>query len=438
MKSNANTHTLSDPNLSARHIAGLILAELITTQTPLDVCLSRSNVYHALSNQDKAFSLRLMQYYLRHYGQISGDIAPMLHKPLPAALTYINAQMGMAMIQMQTMDIPPYAAVNSAVELTKRYSAPHAGMVNAVLNKWIKQQNAVFQTPFLHNLPVWLRDRWEAFYGKEAVEKTARILTHEPPLDITFSSMQARHAWLAAYTEQGALQIGESIRLQYPGRVSDLPHYHEGSWWVQDVAASLPVCLFGDVSGKVILDMCAAPGGKTMQLASRGAKVIALDSSKKRLEVVRENLQRTHMQQVELHCMDALKFKPDIAPDGILLDAPCSATGTMRRNPDVLLHRNEKNILEQTEKQWKLLNHAADILPHGGILVYAVCSLEPEEGEQQIERLLKTRSDIIVDVDNTLLPIPVLSCASGLRTLPHMQHEHGGMDGFFMTRLKKQ
>lgn len=439
MKSNTNRKTPVPVELEARHVAGELLSELLHKHTPLDVCMARSHAYSQLSDQNKAFGLRLMQHYLRHYGLIEQAIGTLLHKPLPKVLTYIHVQIGLAMVQIARMEIPPYAAVNSAVELTKRASPPHAGVVNAVLNKWLKEQHATLPENILAVIPAWLKARWMDIYGEAHVRGIAQAMLKEPPLDISFKSSILRDDWLAAHADIPAAVIADSLRLySYPGRVSDLDGYQEGHWWVQDVAASLPVLLMGKIRGKTVLDMCAAPGGKTMQLAACGANVIAVESNKKRADILKENLARTHYAPVNVQIADALKYRPETPPQAILLDAPCSATGTLRRNPDVLLHRNLSNILEQTEKQRELLVRAVDMLPQGGILVYAVCSLEPEEGEKQIEHLLNSRSDIIVGLDEITLKLPLLRVGFGLRTLPDMLEEQGGMDGFFMTRLVKK
>lgn len=438
MKSNVNRQTSEKQSeLESRHVAAELLCLVINEQLPLDVCMSRSQSYQGLTHQDKAFGLRLMQQYLRHYGQSEHTIAALLHKPLHEQLTYVHVQIGLAMVQIQSMNIPPYAAVNTAVELTKRVSESHAGVVNAILNKWIKEHQSRWLAEPIANIPVWLQERWGSMYGIETITHIAQILTQEPSLDLTFKQQETKQQWVQQHPDIQAMCVGDTLRLKQAGQVSELDGFKEGHWWIQDVAASLPVYLMGDIAGENVLDMCAAPGGKTMQLAARGAKVMALDSSKKRLQIVQENLARTQSTNVELIAIDALKYTPDTPPDVILLDAPCSATGTMRRNPDILLIRSAKNLFEQLEKQKKLLAHAAEILPPGGILVYAVCSLEPEEGEMQIEHLLKSRTDICVDIKKTSLPLEVGVGSLGLRTLPNMQQPLGGMDGFFMTRLRK-
>jgi 16S rRNA (cytosine967-C5)-methyltransferase len=437
MKSNVNRQSSINPDLEARHVAAEILCTLLTENMPLDVCMSRSGAYADLSDQNRAFCLRLMQCYLKHYGQIAQEIDTLLRSPIPNKFRYVQLQIGLAMAQIAEMDIPPYAAVNSAVELAKLFSEPHAGLTNAVLNKWIKEKKASLSSPLLTNIPAWIQERWGGILGTDTVADIAEVLVEEAPLDITFKSKTLKSDWLVQHGGSNASTIGESVRLTSAGRVSELAGYKAGEWWVQDVAASLPVLLMGEVKDRTVLDMCAAPGGKTMQLASRGAKVIALDSSKKRLELLSSNMQRTGLLDAELICADALKYTLNTSIDAILLDAPCSATGTLRRNPDILLLRNKKNLFEQLEKQRKLLARAAEIIPVGGILVYAVCSLEPEEGEMQIEHLLNTRQDIIVDLENIMLPFELHTSKLGMRTLPSMYNTQGGMDGFFMTKLRK-
>ena len=231
-----------------------------------------------------------------------------------------------------------------------------------------------------------------------------------------------------------------SVRLKDARNITRLKGFEEGSWWVQDMAATIPARLLGDVHDKRVIDLCAAPGGKTAQLASAGAKVSAVDRSKERIAMLKTNVHRLKL-QAEYVTTDASKWLPAFAPDAILLDAPCSATGTLRRHPDVAWHRRPEDIKRLRETQASLLRHALGILKPGGTLVYAVCSLQPEEGEQQIAQLLNECKYVNLLPANAAelgLPGECMTQKGEIRTLPCHLAELGGMDGFYAVRLRKE
>ncbi|MGE3713911.1 MAG: RsmB/NOP family class I SAM-dependent RNA methyltransferase, partial [Alphaproteobacteria bacterium] len=253
----------------------------------------------------------------------------------------------------------------------------------------------------------------------------------EPPLDLT---PRADGTFWAQKLGGHLLPTG-TVRLEERAGVTTLEGFNEGAWWVQDAAASIPAQLLGKVRDEVVVDLCAAPGGKTAQLAAKGANVTAIDITESRMKTLKENLKRLRL-KAECITADALKWVPQEAPDCILLDAPCSATGTMRRHPDVAWNRTQDDVLRMAHTQYRLLNHALDILKPGGRLVYAVCSLQPEEGEGQITRLMENRKDV------ALMPIPpyyanYATSHGGIRTLPCHMEDSGGMDGFYTVQLIK-
>ena len=306
-----------------------------------------------------------------------------------------------------------------------------SGLINAVLNK-ISKQGAGKSTA-LDNLPEWLQDNWAQAYGKAAVSAIAQVQMYEPPLDITVKN----NPQLWAKTLGAKVILDNSIRCE-SGNVGAMEGYEEGQWWVQDVAAMLPVTMLGDVSGKTVLDLCAAPGGKSAQLAAGGALVTSVDRSPRRLQRMRENMQRLKL-SCEIVQADLLEWQPDTLFDAILLDAPCSATGTIRRHPDLLLHKNMADIAQLCEIQSDILQRATTWLKPGGIMVYCVCSLQPEEGEMQIDRFLKdnARWKVAQVKWPEAMPAQWVNMQGCLRTLPSYLSEDGGMDGFFAAPLQK-
>jgi 16S rRNA (cytosine967-C5)-methyltransferase len=312
-----------------------------------------------------------------------------------------------------------------------------AGLINAVLRRLIgegeiklKNQDA----PKL-NAPHWLWQSWLASYGEEIAYAIAEAHMHEAPLD--FSVKSNPEAW-AEKLGANIMPTG-TLRRQSGGLVSDMPGYQEGEWWIQDLAAALPVKVLGDVSGHTVLDLCAAPGGKTAQLIAGGAKVIAIDQSKPRIQILHENLRRLKY-KAETIATDAIEYKPRQKFTRILLDAPCTATGTIRKHPDIAWSKKPIDVKRLAGIQWQILENALQLLAPGGILVYAACSLQVEEGPDVIEKALKA--------DPTIQRFPIKSSEIGdfadiiskdgdIRTLPCDLNALGGMDGFFIARLQR-
>jgi 16S rRNA (cytosine967-C5)-methyltransferase len=277
-------------------------------------------------------------------------------------------------------------------------------------------------------LPAAVEERWRAAWGEEMVMAARRAIAHRPPLDLSFADHSAESEF-----PEGVSLAPLHRRLDHHGAITMLPGFGEGRWWVQDLAASLPARLI-PASAKGVLDACAAPGGKTMQLAAAGHQVTALDRSESRLARLTENLARTGL-KAETVVADALDWSPLAQYDAVLLDAPCSATGTFRRHPEVL-YRARRDIIEQSaELQSRLLTRAADWVKPGGSLVYAVCSLEPQEGEERIEAFLEDRPDFQVEPAPSLADGVTPNERGWLRVLPVMLEGQGGLDGFFTAHL---
>jgi 16S rRNA (cytosine967-C5)-methyltransferase len=343
------------------------------------------------------------------------------------------------------MDVPDHAAVDLSVRLVQsdRRAAKYAGLVNAVLRRCAREGASLVDEVKSQTLdvPPWLLARWTAHYGESTAREIALALAHDPSLDLTVKSDAAQ--W--ANRLHGELLATGTVRTQLQGSVTTLPGFAEGEWWVQDAAAALPVRLLGDVGGKTIADLCAAPGGKTAQLAQAGARVVAVDRSPGRMARLRDNLARLHL-EAETVVADAAEWSdgPDGGFDGILLDAPCTSTGTIRRHPDVAWLRQEAEFGPLTALQRRLLRKAVTLLRPGGTLVYCTCSLEAEEGEEAITELLASEPAVrrvpIAACDVAGLA-EIVTAQGDLRTLPcHLPNPDprlGGLDGFYAARLVK-
>ncbi|WP_425039835.1 RsmB/NOP family class I SAM-dependent RNA methyltransferase [Primorskyibacter sp. S187A] len=377
---------------------------------------------------ERARAGRLATDTLRHLERTNRVLKPFLRKPPPPPVLEI--------LQLSTCELclggDAHGVVNEAVSLTratKRHSAL-SGLVNAVLRKVAAEGPAKWAELRAPHLPKWLRRPLADAWGADSVAAMERVFAERPPLDLTLKSSDANQP-------DGIVLPTGTLRLTDPGQVSALPGFANGAWWVQDAAAALPVRGLGDVTGLNVLDMCAAPGGKTMQLAARGAKVTALDASESRLARVHENLERTGL-KADIVCADALSYD-QTGFDAILLDAPCSATGTIRRHPDLPHAKTGEEIGALIEMQARMLDHALSLLKPGGKLVFCTCSLLPDEGECQIDDAL-ARHDVLRVVREAFdihgVDPAWRSSEGGLRLRPDLWAEHGGMDGFYMACLQ--
>ena len=386
-----------------------------------------------LSPRDRTLARAITSTTLRHLGVIDALIDKMLDRPLPEKAMELRNILRIGITQILFLNIPSHAAVHDTVELVPAGSK-HKGLVNALLRRTDRQGEKLLSKIDVAraNTPDWLWNSWKSQYGEETTRMIAAAHLVEAELDISVKSDPEK--WKPVL-EAKLLPTG-TLRRETTALLIDLPGFKDGDWWVQDAAAALPVKLFGDISGKLIIDLCAAPGGKTAQLAAAGANVIALDRSKGRLKRLTENMNRLNL-PVTIEVSDAEVFSPEEEPDGVLLDAPCSSTGTLRRHPDVAYLKSQDDVEKLSQLQTRLLDSASRVLKPGGVLVYSVCSLQSEEGEAQIAALLERNA--------TLERVPILAEEIGgaaelinpdgdLRCLPfHL----GGMDGFFAARLRK-
>ncbi|PJB69240.1 MAG: 16S rRNA (cytosine(967)-C(5))-methyltransferase [Alphaproteobacteria bacterium CG_4_9_14_3_um_filter_47_13] len=428
--------------LEARRIALHMLGDVLDRKQPFDLALDTDRDFLALSGRDKAFARMIMATTLRRLGQLDHVIAKASnHEETPKPPVLYNL-LRMAAAQIAFMNVPDYAVVDTAVQLAEECGlSRQKGFVNAVLRRvsenrqdWIGKQDAARM-----NTPEWLMKLWIADYGLRTAAEIAQASLSEAPLDISLKDPHMMKHW--AEELQAAILPTGSLRLASGGMVQKLPGFDDGMWWVQDAAASLPAQLFGDLTGRRVLDMCAAPGGKTAQLLTLGADVTALDRSTKRLRRLQENLRRLRLEDhISIEAADAASYHPAEKFDYILLDAPCTATGTIRRHPDVPHLKTLQDMQALCEVQKRLLENAADILASGGILIYCTCSLQKAEGEQQIESFLATRPDM------RRLPVStaeiggmeaLITAEGDIRVLPFHLAVHGGMDGFYVARLQK-
>ena len=432
--------------LPARRTAASLLDAVLQKKQPLDDVLGqvRDGAMMDLPPRDRALARAIVGTSLRRKGQIDQVLKSFLERGLPARAGTLYPILLSGAAQILFMNVPPHAAIDLAVRLAqwdpraKRYDK----LVNAVLRR-VSEKGAGIAAALNAghaNTPEWLWDRWVRTWGEARTQAIADAQLTEPPLDLTVKSDAA--LW-AERVSGRVLPIG-SVRLLPKGRIEDLPGFAEGAWWVQDAAASLPAQLLGDVAGKRVADLCAAPGGKTAQLAATGAEVIAVDSSKSRLKRLSENLERLGLSATTVQA-DASLWEPGEQFDAILLDAPCSSTGTIRRHPDVPYLKSDSDIATLAALQARLLDNAVSLLRPGGTLVYSTCSLEMEEGEAQIAALLARTDSLRIDPlrDDEPFGDTEWAEASGiLRTFPfQLQGESpqwSGMDGFFASRLIRE
>jgi 16S rRNA (cytosine967-C5)-methyltransferase len=415
----------SAPIPSARAQALALLGVVLGESRTLDEALAYAPP--AGTDADRRFTVMLVLMALRHRGQLDTLLANYLESPLPPRRAAAMNGLRIGVVQLLLLDTPAHAAVNETVAAVKNSKdAGLAGLVNAVLQK-IGRERPALPEP-IHNLPVWLRTRWEAAYGSGAVAAMAAVAATRAPLDLNMVGDMAD----ATRIDTQILRLGGD----HPP-VEALPGYEAGEFFVQDVAASYPVRLLGDVRQHQVLDVCAAPGGKAAQLVRAGAFVTAIDRAPARMRVLKVNMKRLNA-QVNAVTGDVMAWEPSRPYDAVLLDAPCSATGTWRRHPEVVHGLKPDDIMELVGIQRAMLARAWGWVKPGGKLVYCVCSLEPEEGEAQAEWFLSTQADA------ALAPIPANSevpaeCVRGgmLRTLPSHKAEQGGMDGFFAVCFVK-
>lgn len=424
--------------LAARRIALDLLSGVVRRHRPLDESIESHADLQALDARDRGFVRTLVWTTLRRLGEIDKTIAGCIERPLPRKAGAVEDVLRLGVAQIRFLDSSPHAAVDTAVGLVGATGlGGFKGLVNAVLRR-VAREPAETLAPFAAarlNTPDWLWGRWVSAYGEATAGAIAAQHLAEPPLDLTVPEDGA--GW--AERLGGVLLPTGALRLSAAGAIPALSGYDDGAWWVQDAAAALPARLLGDVGGKRVIDLCAAPGGKTAQLAAAGAGVVAVERTPRRAERLRDNLARLRL-QAEIIEADAAEWRPAEPADAVLLDAPCTATGTIRRHPDIAHLKKPADIETTARVQARLLRAARTMVAPGGLIVYATCSLEAEEGELQIEKMLAECSDFerVPVTPEEVGGLPELIGRHGdLRSLPCHMGEQGGMDGFFAARLRR-
>ena len=381
-----------------------------------------------LAPPDRARVARLTRLVLRHLGPADMVLRAHLNRPPPWPVQMV---LRLATVEILVTGAASHGVVNSAVHIVKtnRKMSRHSGLVNAVLRRVVTEGSTHWQSLPPQRLPAWIGREVKKHFGPQALRAIERAHAQGAPLDITPKYPNN------TLPEAQILPTG-GLRLPGGRQVSALPGYADGTWWVQDAAAALPVRLLGDVAGQQVLDLCAAPGGKTMQLAAAGADVTAVDISPSRMDQLRTNLRRTGL-NATLLTEDALSHRGTY--NAVVLDAPCSATGTIRRHPDLPFVKSARDVEPLTRLQMHLIDHAITLVRPGGRFVYCTCSLLPVEGEFQIKAALARHSTL------SLMPLDPTchggepewrSPHGGLRLRPDFWAEWGGMDGFYIAILE--
>ena len=435
--------------LAAREGALRLLHAVLTDKRLLDDAYRleiTEGPLRRLAGNDRAFAKRITTTVLKHLGEIDEVLAAFLDRGMPKKSGPLRNILRIGTAELLFLDVAPHAVVDSAVShyRTWRKYAGFKGLTNAVLRRVsLEGRDILAQIDAAKaDLPPWLHDSWVEAYGRPAVDAMlAQYHRASIPLDLSLKDNGSENRVRWAEQLNAAITPTGSLRLAEHERVDLIEGYQDGAWWIQDAAAALPAKLLGDVKGMDVLDLCAAPGGKSLQLAANGASVTAVDTSEKRLALVKDNLARTDLSDnVTCVAADLLAYKPNRFWPAILLDAPCSATGTIRRHPELIHQRAARDIAHFAKVQAKMLKKAATLLEPGGLLVFCTCSLQPEEGPEQIADFLMQHPDFGIE------PVkigefegldPFIKPDGSIRTRPDLWPDNGGLDGFYACRIRR-
>jgi len=419
---------------SARAVALDLLQAVLVHQRTLDESIERHVGWQQLEPRDRGFARLLVATTLRRLGEINQALDLFIKERLPGKARAVSDALRLGACQILFLGTAPHAAVSETVDLIGGLDglAGYKGLANAVLRRMVREKP---KTDPWRNAPGWLKDSWVAAYGEPKARAIAEAHLHEAPLDLSVKGDGAEWAQKLG----GELLPTGTLRLPAgSGPVETLAGFDDGAWWVQDAAAALPARLLG--TPRHAIDLCAAPGGKTAELVARGIAVTAIDRSAQRLVRLRQNLERLKLNATVIEA-DASTWRPAEPAEAVLLDAPCSATGTIRRHPDLPWLKKPADLAKLTALQDRLLANAMAMAKSGGVIIYATCSLQPEEGIARIEALLASGAPV------ERMPIgsselgglgDLLTPEGDLRSFPFHLGEKGGMDGFFAARLKKR
>lgn len=425
----------SASGLAARLAASRALRECLRGKRPLDAALDEAAM--SLSARDSGFARAIANETMRRFGQLDDVLRRFVPRPPPPHKAGPALEILLAGIcELLFLHVPAHAAVDGANRLAA--ADPKAihfrPLINAALRR-VAREGAVAlseQDEERLNTTDWLWTRWLDTYAEETTRAIARVHAQTPPLDLAYKRT------VRSALREGAIELpGGTVRLANAGAVEKLPGFSEGEFWVQDFAATLPATLFGDLRGRDVLDLCAAPGGKTAQLCSMGARVSAVERDAARMARLRENLARLRLEAATIIC-DVRDYQPEALADCVLLDAPCSATGTIRRHPELPWIKSAADVAACTDAASELLDSAAAMVKIQGVLVFAVCSLESEEGPEQVAHFLRTHPEferIPLGPADVYGLSECIDAKGDLRTLPSHFAQHGGMDGFYAARL---
>jgi len=423
--------------IAARQVAFGLLNDIFFRRRSFDEAMVASRGFEKLPSRDRAFVRLLVATVLKHAREMDVVLQHFLHEPFSTLKpsTLINIfRLGMA--QLVFLKTPGHAAVNTTVDLAEAEGIAHQKpLVNAIMRRLTREgfPEMASRDAGKFNTPEWLWTQWMNDYGVEVALDIAAANLGEAALDISVKSNPEK--W-AEMLEAEVLPTG-SLRKTSGGFIPDMPGFEEGEWWIQNAAAALPAKLFGELAGKTVIDLCAAPGGKTAQLCSAGAKVIAVDRSAERVKRLKENMERLHF-DIETVIADGAAWQPSAPADAVLLDAPCTATGTIRHQPDILHLKEPKDQEKLAALQRRLIANAANMLKPGGVLIYCTCSLQKAEGEAQVDWVLEQGLPLkLLPITTDEIPgiTEMLTERGELRCLPHQWKDRGGIDGFFVVRF---
>lgn len=426
--------------LDPRRAALDVLERIYRRHSLMDQAFEQSEYFQDLMPADKAFSRRLICVVLQRQGQLDALAQKALDRDLSELKpqTILNVlRLGIA--QMCFMETPDHASVNTTVELADKCGlGRQKGLINAVMRRLGREgeKYVAEQDERRMNIPDWMWDSWVDAYGEEVSLKIGGSILNEMPLDITVKSDVDE--WAKKFGAD-VLPTG-TVRVMSSGSLYEMPGFNDGEWWVQGASAALPAMVLGNVQGKTVVDLCAAPGGKTAQVANAGAKVIALDKSPRRLKRLDENMERLGLSQnVETVAADGAVWQPSEKVDVVLLDAPCTATGTTRHQPDVLRLKKPEDVTRLCDTQERLLNNAVQMLKPGGILVYCTCSLQKEECDDQVTNVLNHYPNVLkrsaIDPKEIGGWDMMIDDLGQIRSHSFHLEDQGGIDGFFVARL---